>query len=247
MNERRATMSKARGAVLFMIAAAVLLLGVGEAMAGGGVFPTYPGDVGFALNTSTGITALIVLDPNGPVTTGPPATSTGGMGAIAITSGKNTVTGVFQVEPNSSLGELRFGCNLLLTNQRFVEFAPGFPGLPLGGPGGNFFNWLPPSVTLKLFGELGMNLTSPTLTIPGVAGVISQQCIPFPKDRKDVALTLFQDMTDAFHVKGSLLPHPIKPLQLSYPDRTISGASDDQQWFPGILVLQVNIGLWQQP
>src|SRR5262249_20129326 len=153
------------------------------AMAAGGVFPLYPGDAGFTLNTSTGITALIVLDPNGPVTTGPPATSTGGMGAIALTSGQNTGTAVVPVEPNSSLGELRFGCNPLLTNTRFVEFAAGIPGLPLGGPNSIFFNWLSPSVTLKLFGELGVDLVNPALTIPAVAAVISQQCIPFPKGK----------------------------------------------------------------
>jgi hypothetical protein len=242
-------MSKARRSAVVLIAAALgLWLGHGQALAGGGVFPLYPGDVGFALNTSTGMTALIVLDPNGPVTTGPPATSTGAMGAIALTSGKDTVTAVFQVEPNSSLGELRYGCNLFLTSTRFVEFAPGVPGLPLGGPNSNFFNWLPPSVTLKLFGDLGMDLVNPSLSIPAVASVISQQCIPFPKGKKDLDLGLFRDMTQAFGVKGSLLPHPIKPLPASYPDRTISGnPPDDQQWFPGILVLQVGIGLWQQP
>lgn len=242
-------MSKTRRVLLFVIAATVLpLLGVGEVRAGGGVFPIYPGDARFTLNTSTGITALIVLDPNGPVTTGPPATSTGTLGAIALTKGKDTVTATFRVEPNSSLGELRFGCNLLLTNTRFVEFSGFGPGLLLGGPGSSsFFNWLPPSLTLKLFSELGMDLVNPTLTLPGITGVISQQCVPFPKGKKDVDLELFKDVTEAFHVGGPLLPHPIKPLDPSYPDRTISGSPpDDQQWFPGILVLQVNIGLWEQ-
>lgn len=138
-------MSKTRKVALLMIAAILSsLLGAGELLAGGGVFPIYPGDVGFTLNTSAGITALIVLDPNGPVTTGPPATSTGTLGAIALTRGNDTVTGVFQVEPSSSLGELRYGCNLLLTNTRFVEFSGFGPGLLLGGPvSSSFFNWLP--------------------------------------------------------------------------------------------------------
>ena len=40
----------------------------------------------------------------------------------------------------------------------------------------------------------------------------------------------------------------IKPLPPTYPDRTIPGVTDPtQQWFPGFLVLEVNIGFWAVP
>ena len=239
-----------RMALFLIVATALPFFVFGEAVAGGGSFPNYPGALGFTLNTSTQVTALIVLDPNGPVTTGPPATSTGTLGAIAITKANvGTATAVFRVEPDSTLGELRFGCNLLLTNSRFVEAAPGFPGVPLGGPGSTFFNWLPPSVTLKLFSELGETLVDGAgnpVRIPAITGVISQQCAAFPRDKRDLDLALFNDVTQGLQVQGIVAPLPIQPLAPSYPDRTISGVTDpSQQWFSGILVLQVNVGFWQ--
>ena len=125
-----------RFAVLLIAAMAFPLLVSGESLAGGGFFPSFPGNPsGFngSLHTSGQVTAVIVLDPNGPVSSGAPATPTGTFGSIAITLRTvGTATATFQVEPDSSLGELRFGCNLLDTNVRFVEFSPGVPGLTFG-------------------------------------------------------------------------------------------------------------------
>jgi hypothetical protein len=237
-----------RLAVLLIAATALPLLVVSNATAGGGFFPLFPPDFGFALNTSGQITAVIVLDPNGPVTPVPPATSiapatpTGTFGTIAITRKRvGTATATFQVELGSSLGELRFGCNLLDTNSRFVEFAPGIPGLPIGGPG-SFGNWLSPAVTEKLFAQLGVALVAANdpnlvLRIPAVAAVISQKCIAFPRKDDTLGVLLFSDILEKQH---------IKPLPPKYPDLTIVPAPADpaQQWFPGFLVLEVTIGFW---
>jgi hypothetical protein len=228
--------------LVLTVTIAVALLGAGQARAGGAFFPSYPPDLGLTvLDTSANITATIALDPNGPESTGLPSTPTGPFGSIVITRpGIGTAAGTFQVEPGSSLGVLRFGCNLLRTNLRFVEFAPGFPGLAIGGPGG-FANWLSTDVTTKLFGQLGITLvdasTSTTLRVPGIASVTSQQCASFPKVNK----------TLDFLMLGGLLGN-IKPLPPVYPDRTIAGVTDPtQQWFPGFLILSVEIGLWRAP
>jgi hypothetical protein len=225
-----------------MVAAAVLLLGLGEALGGGGVFPTIPTD--FVLKTSGQVTAVIVLDPNGPVSFGAPATSTGTFGTIAITRSQvGTATATFRVQPESSLGELQFGCNLLLTNPRFVESAPGTPGLALGGPLSFASNWLANDVTVKLFGQLGVRLTDEfdpnlTLRIPAVSGVLSQRCEPFPKAKKTLDAVLFGSLVDS---SKSVLP--------GYPDLSGNsvGITPETQWRPGFLVLEVTIGFWALP
>ena len=168
-----------RFAVLLITAMALPLLVFGEAMAGGGFFPTIPSN--FVLNQSRDVTAAIVLDPNGPVS-GTPATPTGAFGAISISrKHSNPATAVFRVEVDSSLGELTKGCDLSQTNVRFVNVNVGQPGLPLGSPGSA--NWLAAGVTTTLFSQLGVALQDPSLQvlmIPGITGVISQQCAPFP-------------------------------------------------------------------
>jgi hypothetical protein len=231
--------------VLIVVTAFVLpLLLFAGAFAGGGFFPTYPGGVGFVLNSSRTMTAVIVLDPNGPVLVGAPETPTGTFGSIAVTKRRvSTAAATFQVQPSSSLGELRFGCNLLLTNQRFVEFAPGVPGLPLGGPGGSFGNWLASDVTSKLFAQLGVDLVDPAnpnlvLRIPAITGVLSQRCVKFPKAKDSLDFLIF----------GGIIDKQSNPNPPGYPDRTIPGVTDPtQQWVSGFLVLEVSIGFWAQP
>jgi len=231
-----------RFAVLLIAAMALPLLVSGESLAAGGSFPSFPGDpLGFngSLHTSGQVTAVIVLDPNGPVSSGAPATPTGTFGSIAITlQNVGTAAATFQVEPGSSLGELRFGCNLLDTNLRFVEFSAGVPGLPFGGPF-PFDNWLSSAVTAKLFAQLGIFLVdgSTVLRIPAIANVISQKCVPFPKANKTLDNLMLSEIIDT---------QKIKPLPPTYPDRTIRPAPIDpaQQWFPGFLVLEVTIGFW---
>ncbi len=139
------------------------------------------------------------------------------------------------------LGELRFGCNLLDTNPRFVDFPPNQPGLPLGGPS-IFGNWLATDLTLKLFGQLGVTLVDQTtntiLLIPGITGVISQQCVAFPKGNPVPGTVPLSQIANALQVKPSFP---------GYPDLTIPGVTDQtQQWYPGFLVLQVSIGFWAQ-
>ena len=95
-------MSRTRRIAFFLtVVAALPLLILGEAMAGGGFFPLFPPDVGLTdLRTSGKVTAVIVLDPNGPVSSGPPATPTGTFGSIAITlKGTGTAAATFQVQP----------------------------------------------------------------------------------------------------------------------------------------------------
>jgi hypothetical protein len=224
--------------VLVLIAAVALpLLVADHAMAAGGSNPPPPG---FVLAPPSGqVTAVIVLDPNGPVSVGAPATPTGTFGTIAITRKKvGTATATFQVEPFSSLGELRLGCNLQQTNARFVEQAPGVPGLPIGGPPlSPTGNWLSAEVTAKLFAQLGIALvdqgTSTLLLIPAVASVISQKCVPFPKKDETLDFLMLSEILEDTH---------IKPLPPKYPDLTIPGATPANQWFPGFLVLEVIIG-----
>jgi hypothetical protein len=233
-----------RLAGLMMAAMMLTLLVSTEARAGGGVFPSPPEQFGFVFDTSNPLRALIVLDPNGPVLLGAPATPTGTFGTIVITRRHQaTATAVFRVQPDSSLGELQFGCNQLLTNARFVEFAPGSPGLPLGGPS-IFSNWMPSDVTIKLFAQLGISLVGPDgitiLAIPGVAEVVSQRCVPFPKPRHTLDAVLFEDIIQRFD---------IKPNPPGYPDLSGNSVGTDPatQWVSGFLVLEVRVGLWVQP
>jgi len=167
-----------RFAVLLITAMALPLLVFGEAMAGGGFFPTIPAN--FVLKPSKEVTATIALDPNGPLSA--PSTPTGTFGAISISRKHyNPATAVFRVEVDSSLGELAKGCDLSQTNVRFVNVNVGQPGLPLGSPGSE--NWLASGLTTTLFSQLGVALQDPSLSvllIPGITGVISQQCAPFP-------------------------------------------------------------------
>jgi len=236
-------MSRARRIAFFLTAVAALpLLILGEAVAGGGFFPSFPPDVGLTdLKTSGKVTAVIALDPNGPVSSGGPATPTGTFGSIAITlKGVGTAAATFQVQPGSSLGELQFGCNLLRTNLRFVEFAPSVPGLPFGGPG-PFANWLSTDVTTKLFSQLGVTLVDPStftiLRVPAIAEVISQKCVPFPKAHKTLDYQMLNEIIEHQH---------IKPLPPTYPDLSANsvGTDADTQWVPGFLVLEVKIGFW---
>jgi hypothetical protein len=215
-----------------------------EALAGGGVFPSFPGEFGFVFDVSGSMRALIVLDPNGPVLAGAPATPTGTFGTIVITRrNQATATAVFRVQPDSSLGELQFGCNRVLTNGRFVEFSPGVPGLPLGGPS-IFSNWLPSDITMKLFAELGIILFDPNtftvLAIPGVAEVVSQRCVPFPRPRQTLETVLFEDIIERFD---------FKPQPPGYPDLSGNSVGTDPatQWVSGFLVLEIKVGLWVQP
>ncbi len=231
-----------RLAILSIAAVLVPLLALGEALAGGGFFsPNFP--PGFTYHAVSDVTATIVLDPNGPVSTGAPATQTGTFGTIAITrAGVGTATAAFQVQPESTLGELRLGCNLNLTQARFVAISSdGTPGLPLGGPFTS--NWLATDVTTKLFAQLGVTLIDPAtatiMLIPGVTGVIQQQCAAFPNGNQVVGTVPLSQLVNALRVK---------PTTPTYPDRTIAGVTDPTlQWFPGFLVLQVTIGFWAAP
>jgi hypothetical protein len=230
------------------LALVVTLLVVGEVLAGGGFFPSFPPELGLTtFDTSRRLSAVVVIDPNGPVPGGSvpgqaPSTPTGTVGTIALTRRQvGTASAAFQVDPFSSLGELRFGCNLALTSARFLEFAPGLPGLPLGGPG-PFANWLPSDVTTKLFNQLGITLedqsTATIVAVPGVAEILSQECVRFPR----------KDTLDFMPFAGILDKLHIRPQPPRYPDRTIPDVTDPtQQWFPGFLVLEVKIGLWTAP
>jgi hypothetical protein len=224
----------------------VMLLGGGPAFAGGAFNPPdFPGQ-GFTLDTSDGLIAIIVLDPNGPVPFSvsnfyaQPATPTGTFGSIEIKRpGFGTAAANFQVQPDSTLGTLRYGCNLTKTLSRFVEIAPGVPGLNMGGPivGGVdlFPNWLPGALTTALLAQLGIDVTSP-VAVPAIAGIISQSCEPFPKAKKSDSQLAFEDIID--DVKGFPTPPP-------YPN--LSANSDGGgTWKPGFLVLKVRIGLWRQ-
>lgn len=215
----------------------------GQAVAGGGLLPSIPPTF-TQLNTSS-ISAVIVLDPNGPVSpvdpttfqSQSPATPTGTFGTIAITRpGYGTASSAFQVQPDSTLGELKYGCNLSLTNSRFVNLGSGV-GNPPGGPDGVATNWLSAGLTTQLFSHVGVSLVQSgnVVMIPAVTGVISQQCQPFPKPSKAYDNLLFGDILRHLNVTPS-----------SYPDLPANSDSF-AQWVSGFLVLQVNIGFWVDP
>jgi hypothetical protein len=176
-------LTTSRSTVSLMAVLAVTLLGADAAMAAGGFFPNLP--PGFVLQTSRDVTATIVLDPNGPVSSGAPLTPTGTFGTITIDRKKfGSASAVFRVEGQSSLGELARGCDLSLTSSRFVNLTNTQVGMPIGGPDAGDGNWLASDVTTALFNHVGVTLTDPaTLTVlmvPGITGVISQECAPFP-------------------------------------------------------------------
>ena len=182
---------------------------------------------------------MLFRSPNGPLSA--PATLTGTLGTIAITRpGSGTAVASFQVQPDSSLGELRFGCNLLDTNPRFVEFLPGLPGLPIGSP--SWGNWLATDLTVKLFRQLGVQIVDSVnnpLLIPGITGVISQQCSAFPNGNPLAGTVPLSQVANSWLVKPSFP---------SYPDLTIPGVTDPTlQWHSGFLVLRVAIGFWAPP
>src|SRR5215470_6396838 len=86
MNERRTTMPRVMRTALSLTAMAVVaLLAAGAALAGGAFAPTFPPDVGLTKFDTGQFTAQIVLDPNGPVSSGAPATPTGTFGTIVLT------------------------------------------------------------------------------------------------------------------------------------------------------------------
>jgi len=224
--------STKRLGVFWIVAIMTSLLAGGEATAGGGFNPPPPG---FSYQQSPNFTATIVLDPNGPVSSGAPATLTGTFGTIAVTrAGVGTAAASFQVEPGSSLGELRYGCNLNLTQSRFVDSGGGNPGLFLGGPFTS--NWLASGLTQKLFSQLGVNLgtDSAPLLIPGVTSVLLQQCTAFPTGNAIVGNVPLSQVANSLKIK------PTAPV---YPDLTIPG-NPSPQWLPGFLILQVTIGFW---
>jgi hypothetical protein len=174
-------MSRTKQLGIFLIVAVALpLLAFGEAMASGGGNPGIPTGV---LRLSKDVTALIVLDPNGPVSDflPSPITPTGTFGTITV-SRKHypDATAVFQVQSGGTLGELSHGCDPIYTNARFVDLTPGNPGLQLGSATAS--NWLAPAVTEALFNQIGVppadSLSRPI--IPAITGVISQHCAPFP-------------------------------------------------------------------
>ena len=226
-----------------MLAALVLsLASVDAAVAGGGYLPaTPPGSL-----TTTNMTAVVVLDPNGPVPfntgganangVGPaPATPTGTIGSIELTNpGVGTSAATFQVSGSTTLGDLKYGCNLALNQSRFIASV----GFPIGGPSPDgisdpFANWLPSSVTAKLFKDVGVTLVSGgTVKVPGVAAILSASCESFPKKPGD-------DLAFA-EIMGKVKAGTPAP----YPD--LSANSDAvATWGSGFLVLKLQIGLWQ--
>src|SRR2546426_491894 len=202
----RIRMSKTKPMALLLIAPMALqLLAFGEARAGGGSFPIDPRSFGFVLKDSGNLTAIVVLDPTGPVSSRAPSRPIGTFGSIGISQQNvSTAAATFRVEPDSTLGELRFGCNLLVTNPRFVELASGVPGLPFGGPG-PFANWLSTDVTTKLFSQLGVTLVDPStftiLRVPAIAEVISQKCVPFPKAHQTLDYQMLNEIIEHQHIK----------------------------------------------
>ena len=232
-----------------LVSAALPLLVAGEALAGGGNFPPQPPGT----LQATDITATIVIDPNGPVPFNPggasgpsnlgpgPDTPTGAVATIVLSRpGFQSASASFQVSGSTSLGDLRYGCNLGLTASRFVNLSNSQVGLPIGGPNTStsdpFANWVPSNITVKLFSQLSITLTDGTtiFAVPGITGVISQSCAPFPKKNETLNDLAF-----------ALLLANVKPFPGLYPDRSTGSTDPSTTWFPGFLVLQATIGLWQ--
>ena len=160
-------MSRTRVVGLLIIAAmAASILAPGLASAGGGFAPPPPG---FVLNTTKDVSAVVVLDPHGPVVFGTRATATGTFGAITLNRKHFApASAVFKVPGFGSLGELALGCDLSASTARFVT-------VPLNG-------WMSQELLEILFQQVGITigpLTAPVL-VPAVTQIVSQQCSPAP-------------------------------------------------------------------
>ena len=143
--------------VLAVIALAPLLMG------GGGPNPgVVPPDQKVIPPTVSGI---IVVDPHNPGTT-PPATPTGKQASIWVRKGALTAGEVFDVLPLFSLG---LGCDLNLTNQRFLNR--------------HLDEFIPFEVVDEVFRGLGITVTRSPVAIdsnnvPTIVDISSAVCTP---------------------------------------------------------------------
>lgn len=247
------------GLSLTVMAAALLVL-AGRVEAGGGNFP--PDLTGKDL-VATPITAVIVLDPNGPVPfnfsgganpggLGPaPMTPTGSIASIAITRPPQgttraaSVSTTFQVLGGGTIGDLRHGCDLALTDARFVN-----PSAPvMGGPGTNTADlqpgWVPNYVTRALFDQLGMTLTNgiQVFAVPAITSVISQSCVPFPRRGETLENHAFGDILEHAKIRPNPPAYP-SDLTAAIPGAAGQWGAPDPNWKPGFLLMEVTIGLW---
>lgn len=128
-------------------------------MGAGGSAPPPPG---LFLNRSH-VDASIVIDPH--ETFGGPVTSSAKNGWIELRErGHRSATGVFQVPLFFPFFQ---GCDLTLTNARFVSTAANF--VPME-------NWMNSDLVAVLFQQLGI-ATSAALN-PAITKVVRQQCLP---------------------------------------------------------------------
>src|SRR2546426_3558830 len=142
------------------LAAVMVMLLAGGATAGGGFAPPPPG---LTLITSE-ITAHVVIDPHEAFTT-----SSGKNGYIAVTrKHAGSAETVFQI-PMFGFA-LALGCDLTLTNTRFVStMTPVVDYKPMN-------SWMNDDVMSALFAQIGVT-TSAALQ-PTITGVTAQACLP---------------------------------------------------------------------
>jgi hypothetical protein len=163
-------MSRIQRVVVGLAVVVALALTAAPALAGGGIAPPPPGLVLIPSN----VTAEIVIDPHGPFSF--PMTSTSQHGTIVLERKHHGEASIlFQVQLFGSLGGLFLGCDLSLTNARFVNANETATTVAQYAPMSGYMNQ---DVLDMLFGHLGLTLSAALQ--PAITAVTHQHCLPAP-------------------------------------------------------------------
>lgn len=156
-------MSRIQRGVVGLVVVAALALMAAPAMAGGGIAPPPPGLV---FTPSKQLSVTIMLDAHNDSTSP-------GHGVIVLRrKGYKEVEALFQAQLFGSLGLLSFGCDLSLSDARFVNRNPA--GLeqgqyaPMNG-------YILDAVVTWLFSQV--DVAAGSALQPGISEVTSQRCI----------------------------------------------------------------------
>ncbi len=149
--------------VVGLLVIAALALSAAPAMAGGGISPP---DGSLVFTASKQLSVTIMLDPHNNSTSP-------GHGVIVLRrKGYKEVEALFQAQLLGSLGLLQLGCDLSLTDARFVNRNPA--GLDVGNYA-PMRGYILAAVVTWLFSRV--DIVAGDALQPGISQVTSQQCI----------------------------------------------------------------------
>jgi hypothetical protein len=159
-----------RTSAVLSTVALLLLFSTGAALAGGGIAPgpNFP-----TMITGPSLNATILMDAHNPG-----ITTTAGQASAFIREGTVTTQLTFQINPSFPLAH---GCDLTLTNGRFLYISPSTTFV---GNGAHLGDWVPPFVLESLLLPIGitLNLGSATFTTPTpvITQISSATCVTDP-------------------------------------------------------------------